>query len=524
MTAPEATAPEATPYDEFPYDGYAYWFTHPDHLWVMAHARGLSPTPPDRCRVLELGCGDGGNLLSLASLLPGSNFVGLDLSAVHIERANLAAEHCGLTNIRFIQADLASTPSELGAFDYILAHGVYSWIPTASRDALLSVIARHLAPEGVALVSFNAYPGQHDLEPVRELMRLHVGRLQHTVDPGQKVRQARTIARLWTTCMEQREPERRGAMAKRIHQLIEDATDQIIRHDWLSEYESPSLFADFCEHAARSGLAWVDNALPASQRVDNCDEEARGLLSALPEGVRQQQYLDCFENTRFRVALLAHAERAASARAARAPDLPTVAGFDLTAMADLHVESRLDFDVWAPETRFQPAVLVETPQGFLEVSGAPLRIALSTLYHHAPRAVALPTLFDEVLEQLVIENQDGGLAETDEGRARLFSLLLTELVRFWTRELVHFWRDPPASPGRRTPSRPVAPPLQRFLATKSRFIPNLAHRHCELDPERLALLAALDGSLDVAALTARFGPKTGPYLEALARQFLLSRL
>lgn len=511
------TRATAETYDESPYEGYAYWFTHPDHLRVMAHAHGLSPTPPASARVLELGCGDGGNLLSLASLYPEATFVGLDLSLVHIETARTTATACALPHVSFVHGDLSDVPANLGPFDYIIAHGVYAWIPDEARDRLLATIASHLAREGVAVVSYNAWPGQHDLEPLRELMRLHCSAI---ADPAARVRQARNISRLWVKQVASREPELRSAVAERLNQLVEGSSDQILRHDWLSEDEHPVHFAEFCDHAARFGLAWLDNAQPASQRPDNLDEEARDLLLGIPRGVRQQQYLDFFENTRFRVTLLA---RAASIQAAPAPgSVPEVAGFRLDRMADLSVESRLDFDPWAPESRFRPAVLVETPSGYLEVSGAPLRIALSTLYHHAPSAVPLPILFDEVLDQLVAENQDGGLTTTEEGRARLFGLLLTELVRFWTRELVHFWFEPPVLPSpRRLPRHPTTPSLQRHLARRSRFLPNLAHRHCELDEPRLQLLAALDGSLDRDALSARFGPQTETYLAALASQALL---
>lgn len=507
----------AESYDESPYEGYAYWFTHPDHLRVMAHAHGIATRPAANARILELGCGDGGNLLSIANLLPEATLVGLDLSSVHIERARQTASACALPHVSFVHGDVSEVPTHLGPFDYIIAHGVYAWIPEDARDRLLATIATHLAPAGVAVVSYNAWPGQHDLEPLRELMRLHCANI---ADPQARVRQARNITRLWVSHMTQREPELRGAVAERLGKLVEGSSDQIIRHDWLSEDEHPTLFTDFCVHAARHGLVWLDNAQPASQRPDNCDDDAQAMLTALPRGVRQQQYLDFFENTRFRVTLLVHDDTLS--QRPDTSDSPEVAGFRLDMMADLAVESRLDFDVWSPESRFRPSVLVETPSGYLEVSGAPLRIALSTLYHHAPMAVPLPRLFDEVMSQLVEEAQDGGLAETDEGRARLFGLLLTELVRFWTRELVHFWAEPPELPSpRRLPRHPTTAALQRYLATRSRFLPNLAHRHCELDAPRLALLAALDGTLDLETLVHRFGPGTEQHLEALAAQGLL---
>jgi SAM-dependent methyltransferase len=508
--------PTAPTYDELPYEGYAYWFTHPDHLWVMGHARGMSPAAPAHARVLELGCGDGGNLLSLATALPDASFVGVDLSAVHIARGEALVAATGLTHVRLLQGDLLALP-DLGTFDYILAHGVYAWVPPSVRDALLATLARHLAPQGLALVSYNTYPGQHDLEPLRALMRLHTAPL---ADAQAKVRQARAIARVWCEHMAQHEHDTRGAVAKRLGELVERASDQMIRHDWLADEEQPILFEDFVAHARRHGLDYLDNALPASQRVDNCDDEARDLLARLPASVRQQQYLDCFEHTRFRVTLLAHAD----AVAACPPATFTECGFDLTRMADLFVESRIDLDVWAPETRFKPGVLLETPTGFIEVSGAPLRIALSTLYHHAPRAVPVRALFAEVLDQLVAEQQDGGLAATEEGRDRLFGLLVRQLVSFWTRELVHFWADPPtlADP-RRLPEHPRTGALQRVLAGTGPFVPTLTHRHSELDAPRRALLKALDGSKRREALHTELGAvRAEALLEALARQGLLN--
>jgi SAM-dependent methyltransferase len=507
----------AATYDELPYEGYAYWFTHPDHLWVMAHARGLDAPSPATARILELGCGDGGNLLSLATALPDASLVGVDLSEVHITRGNALIAETGLTHVRLIQGDLLALSPDLGTFDYILAHGVYSWVPAPVRDALLAAISKHLAPNGVALVSYNTYPGQHDLEPLRGLMRLHTAQL---ADPQAKVRQARAIARTWCEHMAQHEGDTRGAVAKRLLDLLERTSDQMIRHDWLAEHETPILFEDFVAHARRFELDYLDNALPASQRIENCDDEARDLLAKLPASVRQQQYLDLFENTRFRVTLLAHA---AALTSRPVPTGPTEAGFDLERMADLHVESRIDIDVWSTESRFKPFVLLETPTGFIEVSGAPLRIALSTLYHHAPAAIPVRALFTEVLDQLVAEHQDGGLAETEEGRARLFGMLVRQLVSFWTRELVHFWADPPtlANP-RRLPDPPRTSPLQRALATRTRFIPTLTHRHSELDAPRLELLAALDGQTTRADLETRYGTQRAEaLLEALARQGLL---
>ena len=75
-----------TPYDEVPYTSYSFPETHPDRMATVAHLFNLKPPPPDRCRVLELGCASGGNLAPMAALYPESEFLGIDLSRVQIEQ------------------------------------------------------------------------------------------------------------------------------------------------------------------------------------------------------------------------------------------------------------------------------------------------------------------------------------------------------------------------------------------------------------------------------------------------------
>ena len=90
-----------------PYPGYPFAQTHPDRLATIATLLGLSPAPVTVCRVLELGCGDGGNLVPMAYGLPGSHFSGVDLSGAAVERAAAVAGVLGLGNLDVRRADLA---------------------------------------------------------------------------------------------------------------------------------------------------------------------------------------------------------------------------------------------------------------------------------------------------------------------------------------------------------------------------------------------------------------------------------
>jgi len=143
-----------TVYDEVRYPGRPYPDTHPDRLATIGILFGMTPAPIDRCRVLEVACGDGANLLPMAYALPGSSFLGFDLASAPVEAGRRMALQLGLANLTLETRDLNRFREDAGSFDYIIAHGLYSWIPASLREALLALIASHLAPAGIAFVSY----------------------------------------------------------------------------------------------------------------------------------------------------------------------------------------------------------------------------------------------------------------------------------------------------------------------------------------------------------------------------------
>src|SRR5262245_58637378 len=164
----------ATSYDEIPYSNTAFSYTHPDCLATVAALYGLTPPPVDRCRVLELGCGRGGNLIPMALALPDSRFLGIDLSARQIASGQEMVTALGLANIELRPFSILDVDESFGLFDYIICHGVYSWVPAEVQDKILAICARNLAPNGVAYVSYNTYPGWHQRGTVREMLCYHV--------------------------------------------------------------------------------------------------------------------------------------------------------------------------------------------------------------------------------------------------------------------------------------------------------------------------------------------------------------
>src|SRR4051794_31518264 len=164
----------ANVYDDVPYSNYPYAQTHPDRLSTVAILHGLEPPDPFHARVLEIGCGAGGNLMAMAAATPGIQAVGVDLAAGPIAEGNAAMAEIGLANLELRQADVRElTSGSLGTFDYIVAHGLYSWIPADARDALLSAIKAALRPDGIGYVSYNAHPGGYFRRMLRDVGLWH---------------------------------------------------------------------------------------------------------------------------------------------------------------------------------------------------------------------------------------------------------------------------------------------------------------------------------------------------------------
>jgi SAM-dependent methyltransferase len=157
-------------YADVPFRTSAWMPAAPDRLAVKAHLHGLEPASPARARVLELGCGTGGNLVPLAVAHGDAELCGVDLAPGHIAEADAAARRLSLGNVRFFAMSFEDMPEALGVFDYIIAHGLFSWIPLVLQERLLEVCRRHLAPRGVLFVSYNTYPGWHVKLAVRDVL------------------------------------------------------------------------------------------------------------------------------------------------------------------------------------------------------------------------------------------------------------------------------------------------------------------------------------------------------------------
>ncbi|MEJ5275842.1 MAG: class I SAM-dependent methyltransferase [Thermogemmata sp.] len=295
----------ATSYDEVPYASYPFPQTHPSHLAVIATLFGLQPPPVQHCRVLELGCAAGGNLLPMAEALPQSSFVGVDLSARQIADGQRILQALGLANVRLVHASILDVDRSWGQFDYIICHGVYSWVPDRVREKILAICAEQLSPQGVAYISYNTYPGWHMRGMIRDMMRYHALRF---TTPGEQIRQARALLDFLAQATRIDGGPYATLLRMELEHLRQQA-DHYLYHEHLEEVNEPVYFHEFIAAAQRHGLNYLGDAQITTMLSSNFPYEVQQALQIIaPDQIQSEQYLDFVRNRMFRETLLVRGE------------------------------------------------------------------------------------------------------------------------------------------------------------------------------------------------------------------------
>ena len=291
-------------YDAISYPSKFFLQTHPDRLATIATFSGMTPPSVERCRVLELGCGNGSNLIFLAFNLPNAEFVGVDLAENHIAYAKDAAQKLNLSNTEFHQLDIMKmTVEDFGKFDYIIAHGLYSWIPAAVREKVLSLYREMLAPNGVGYISYNAYPGAHIRDLGRGIMHFHA---QKFSEPMEKIQNA--IAFLSFVTENTSEPKMYQPMLQSEVERHFRHEPADIFHDDLSESYQAFYFHEFAAKLKENGLQFLSEAEIHARSNQTFAPEVREFLDALDDVIEREQYLDFLRGRVFRQTLFCHRE------------------------------------------------------------------------------------------------------------------------------------------------------------------------------------------------------------------------
>lgn len=287
-------------YDEVPYSSFTFPQTRPDRLAALGAFHGMQPAAPEKCRVLELGCGDGTNLLSFAHILPESSFVGIDLSSVHIDSANRGAEELGLENLELLCDDVMNfTRERFGEFDYIIAHGLFSWVPDHVREKVLQIYSECLSPQGVGYISYNVYPGCKIREMLWDMMKYYTSDIEN---PMQKVASGIRYLGFLNFAAEKGTAYQTVINAE-LAQYSQRTAENIF-HDDFSSMNRPFYFHEFVDMLKPQGLQFLSE-VDAYWSESNLRPEIAAKLEELGDDiVKREQFTDFVRGRPFRSSLV----------------------------------------------------------------------------------------------------------------------------------------------------------------------------------------------------------------------------
>lgn len=483
----------ATAYQDLPYDDLTYPATHPDRLYSLARLHGLTPPEPHRARILELGCGPGGNPLALAAQLPDAEVVGVDLAAEPLQAAIASRDALGLRNLHLEARDLRTLPASWGSFDVIICHGVYSWVPPEVRAAILDTIAARLTPDGVAYLSYNAYPGWHARGLLRDVLR-------REVPPGPPRLRTAAARQVLAALAARADVGELSAWLTAELSLLETLSDSYLYFEHLAEHNQPFYVTEVADAAAARGLTLFADADPTTELTDPLDAAAHQALvevhgPAVGEVVPQAgderaagpptparpawrcavEALDLLTFRSFARSLLCHTAAAPQPREAR-----RLAGARVR--TDLRVEEE-------PDSASAPLVLTGADERQLVLSDPDLRALLGAIARSGPLGCPV--------DQLPVPER-GGM-----GGAEASALRNAQVLDLFSRGQIQvsWWQAPIADA---VGERPVAFALaRRQAAGDAPTVTTMLHERLGVDTLDRVLLEYLDGDHDRVALHAR---------------------
>jgi len=432
--------------------------------------------------VLELGCSTGGNLIPLAEQLPGGTFVGVDYSEVQVGQGLKNIADLQLRNVRLEHKNILEVDESFGQFDYIIAHGVYSWVSDEIQDQILRICRQNLDPNGVAYVSYNTYPGWRMRGMIRDMMCYRALKFD---EPGDRLRQSRALLDFLVQSVPS-EDNAYGILLKNELDQIRKSQDYYLLHDYLEDINEPVYFYQFVERAKQHQLQYLGEADFRVMSLKNFPQQVEAMLQSFGSDIVEvEQYMDFLRNRMFRQTLLCHD----SVLIDRTPSADRVLA--MHAASPARPESDQPIDIHAREK-----VTFRGPSSTMSTTEPLVKAAMLHLGQIWPQSVPFATLFAIAQSQLdrkaVVVDTSQVTADTNrlaEPLLRCYGTAHVELSVYapkFTMEIPH---------------HPQAPRLARLQAGSGNIVTNLRHERSSLNDVQRRILPYLDGKHDSDALT-----------------------
>jgi len=467
------------PYDAVPYIIQAYAQTHIAHLYLIGRLLGMEPPDFRRARVLELACAAGGNILPMADQYRASDFTGIDLSSLQIRQGRELIAELGLTNVSLRAESIVDFPASAGKFDYIICHGTYSWVPPEVRPRILDIVHRHLAPNGLAVISYNTMPGWAAIRGLRDIMTYHVAPLR---TPEEKIAQARAFLQLILDVQIDRTTPYAAVIEHEL-KVINSMTDQYLFHEHLEENNQPFYFHEFVAQASVHQLDYLCDTDLAISQLGNYAPNVGQFLSHVADPLRLEQYLDFIANRRFRSSVLMHRGLGASL------------ALRVDRVEEFWLQGSVKPDRIPSDGPLSPqeSITFTGPAGNKFTAGGDAGAAVFlTLFHNRHKPTTVKELVAEAIERYRLQQPEAALRRIACGAVLRLFLSKGMLMM--------------ADPGRQVTTvsqRPVGLPVARVVARRTEFVANTHHEVVVLDGPSRAVLLLLDGTQDRQALIAK---------------------
>lgn len=293
-------------YDSFLYVSKPFSSTNINNLQAKAKLYGLNPVPLKGARILELGASCGGNLIPQALYYPEATFTGIDLSGVQVQHGNEIIKSIGLTNVTLLEKDILDIDESFGTFDYIIVHGIWSWVPDVVKDKILSICNKNLSDNGIAYVSYNTYPGWKRLEQLRDIM-LYSEKRAKDQNLLERTLYTKNVLKMVADTMNSDERSRTQSNYKisNIHRVL-NSSDYYVAHEYLETFNDPVYVSDFIERAQQQGCAYIGDEVPQRSFISCLSEDVADNIRALSNGnyIDKEQFYDYVYDTQFRMSLL----------------------------------------------------------------------------------------------------------------------------------------------------------------------------------------------------------------------------
>jgi methyltransferase-like protein/ubiquinone/menaquinone biosynthesis C-methylase UbiE len=457
-------------YNLLPYPSMPFAYTQPSRLAALSALFGIEAPSATEASVLELGCASGGNIIPLAARFPNARFVGMDLSERHISQGRQRIAALGIENIELRQGDLAAAKFHRQKFDYVICHGVFSWVPKSVQDAIFRTCDEVLTENGMATISYNVLPGWHLRNIVRDICIYHVGRAG---PPRERVAKARGVLESIAQSTNQTEPY--GVLLRSEAKRIARRPSAYILGEFLVADNVPCYFSEFVQRAELSGLNFLCEGDLNSSIPEIRDPKIRRLNKALAgsDPVDLEQYIDFFVGRTFRRSVLIRAKQARHVKRDRSVER----------LRPLHFAGCVHEKFFGyTDEKSRPA----------KATHSAVRVALQRLGKAYPATLTLEQLTDNVERENFTR-----ICGT------LFALVVAGQVTVST---------VPTTVGRADAERPKMWSLARIEAeAKQPWLTSLNHVPIPLEVAPRELLMLLDGSNDRGRLIALMSrrPKNG---------------